>query len=164
MTTDLTHSFVQAAGVKLHVVHAGPRTGPLLILLHGVPEYWQAWQAQIEYFAGAGYQVWAPDQRGYNLSDKPAAVAAYNRDPLAADVLALVDSASQSKAFLVGHDWGGSVAWWFANKFPQRLHALGILNAPHHRVMSRTLTHRYSRPSWTKWAALASTGTVPPPA
>ena len=90
-------------------------------LLHGFPEFWYAWRHQISYLANAGYRVWVPDQRGYNLSDKPKGIAAYNLDHLANDIIGLIDAAGQQKVFLVGHDWGAAVTWWVANKYPERL-------------------------------------------
>jgi pimeloyl-ACP methyl ester carboxylesterase len=122
----------------------------LLILLHGFPEFWYGWRKQIPYFADAGYRVWAPDQRGYNLSDKPRGIAAYNLDALAADVVGLIDAAGQEKAFLVGHDWGGAAAWWVATKCPQRLEKLVVMNAPYGSVMTKSLRRNPAqrRKSW----------------
>lgn len=136
---ELTHAYVDVNGVALHVVQAGPEDGPLLIFLHGFPEFWYGWRAQIAYFAAAGYRVWAPDQRGYNLSTKPRGLAAYRIDELVADVVGLIDAAGRERVYLVGHDWGAAVAWWTAVTQPQRLHKLGILNVPHPLVMSRHL-------------------------
>ena len=96
--------YIAANGIPLHVVQAGPDEGPLVILLHGFPEFSYGWRRQIPYLASAGYRVWAPDQRGYNLSDKPDGVAEYTLDLLAADVIGLIDAAGQKKVFLVGHD------------------------------------------------------------
>jgi pimeloyl-ACP methyl ester carboxylesterase len=98
-------------GVGLHVAMAGPQGGPLAILLHGFPEPWLSWRQQIGPLAEAGHRVLAPDQRGYNTSDKPARVADYALDNLAADVVGLIDASGREQAALVGHDWGGIVAW-----------------------------------------------------
>ncbi len=137
-------------GIQLNVVQAGPEHGPLLILLHGFPEFSNGWRHQIATFAEAGYRVWAPDQRGYNLSDKPAGIAAYNLDQLAADVIGLIDAAGSEQAYLVGHDWGGAVAWWVAAKYPERLAKLVALNVPHGAVMQRHLRGSFAqlRRSW----------------
>lgn len=137
MTYQLEHHRVQTNGVALHVVQAGPTDGPLVVLLHGFPEYWYGWKRQILPLAGRGFRVWAPDQRGYNLSDKPAAVSAYTIDTLAADVLGLIDAAGREKAVVVGHDWGAAVAWWVAATHPERIERLVILNVPHPAVMKR---------------------------
>lgn len=146
LATITTSAYIQTNGVKLHVVQAGPEDGPLLILLHGFPEFWFCWQHQIEPLANAGYRVWVPDMRGYNLSEKPRGVAAYNLDLLAADVIGLIDQAGVDQARLVGHDWGAAVSWWAAANYPERLSKLGILNVPHHRVMGQHLrTNRTQR-------------------
>ncbi len=130
---------VETNGITLHVAQAGPIAGPLVILLHGFPEFWYSWRHQIGYFAEAGYRVWAPDQRGYNTSDKPQGVSAYNLDLLAKDVIGLIDAAGVERAYLVGHDWGAAVARWVASKYPERLERLVILNVPHPSVMWRMI-------------------------
>ena len=79
-------------GVNLHIVMAGPSNGPLVLLLHGFPEFWYGWRKQIPALAAAGYHVWAPDQRGYIYSDKPAGIAAYDFETLAKDVVGLIDA------------------------------------------------------------------------
>lgn len=126
-------------GINLHVIQAGPKDGPLVILLHGFPEFWYGWKHQIPYLARAGYRVWAPDQRGYNLSDKPKEVTAYSLDHLSDDIMGLIDAAGKEKAFIVGHDWGAGVAWWSANRYPERIERMVILNVAHHAVMQRTV-------------------------
>jgi pimeloyl-ACP methyl ester carboxylesterase len=133
----MTHTFVETNGVRLHVVQAGPETGPLIILLHGFPEFWYGWHQQIDALAEVGYRVWVPDQRGYNLSDKPQGVAAYGLDTLVADVVGLIDAAGWQKAVVVGHDWGAAVAWWTAVSHPDRVERLVALNVPHPVVMQR---------------------------
>jgi len=139
----MTHTFVQTNGragvipVTLHVVQAGPVDGPLVILLHGFPEFWYGWKRQIGPLADAGYRVWVPDQRGYNLSDKPDGIGNYAVDTLAADVVGLIDAAGQEKAVIVGHDWGAAVAWWVAATYPERVERLVVLNVPHPAVMKR---------------------------
>jgi pimeloyl-ACP methyl ester carboxylesterase len=149
-SSKLTHQHIQTNGITLHAVDAGPGDGPLLILLHGFPEFWHGWRYQIEALASADYRVLAPDQRGYNLSDKPKGIAAYNLDALAADVVGLIDATGHEKASIVGHDWGGAAAWWTAIKYPQRLEKLVILNAPHPRVMRWNVLHNRAqrRKSW----------------
>jgi epoxide hydrolase 4 len=118
--TPLTSTFVQTNGIQLHVMQAGPPTGTPVILLHGFPEFWYGWRHQISTLAEAGLRVWAPDQRGYNLSDKPHGLAAYTLDRLAEDILGLMDVGGVSEASIVGHDWGSAVAWWLALHHPQR--------------------------------------------
>jgi pimeloyl-ACP methyl ester carboxylesterase len=134
------HALIKTNGINLHVVQAGPEDGPLVILLHGFPEFWYGWHKQIDFLAEQGYRVYAPDQRGYNISEKPNGIAAYNLDELAADIIGLIDASGRDKAMLVGHDWGAAVAWWTACKYPQRLNKLVILNVPHQNVFRKTVT------------------------
>lgn len=149
-----THQYIRASGVTLHVVTAGPADGRLLIFLHGFPEFWFGWRAQISAFARAGFRVQVPDQRGYNLSQRPQGIAAYNLDALAADVIALIDAAGAERAYLVGHDWGGTVAWWTANKYPERVARLAVLNVPHHGVLRRQVRRNWRQlaRSWYMFA------------
>lgn len=149
-TDNYTHSTIKTNSINLHIVQAGPQDGPLVILLHGFPEFWYGWRKQIDNLAAQGYRVWAPDQRGYNLSDKPQAVAAYNLDELSADIIGLIDAAGQEKCLLVGHDWGAGVAWWTACKFPERMSKMVILNVPHHKVFGKTFNTdlQQRRKSW----------------
>jgi pimeloyl-ACP methyl ester carboxylesterase len=133
------HRTIETNGIRLHAVEAGPEGGPLLILLHGFPELWYGWRHQIGPLAAAGFHVLAPDQRGYNLSDKPRSVAGYNLDALALDVVGLIDALGEKKARVVGHDWGGVVGWWLGVKHADRLERLVLLNIPHPGVMRRTL-------------------------
>ena len=142
--------FIQTNGIRLHVVQHGPIDGPLVILLHGFPEFWYGWRKQIPALAAAGYRVWAPDQRGYNLSDKPKGIDAYTLDQLVADVIGLIDAAGCAKAYLVGHDWGAAVAWWTAIKYQQRVRKLVVSNVPHPIVMNRTVRRNFAqlRKSW----------------
>lgn len=135
----MEHRQVQTNGITLHVVQDGPQDGPLVILLHGFPEFWYGWRRQIPALAQAGYRVWAPDQRGYNRSDKPPGIAAYNLDALAQDVLGLIQAAGEEQAAVIGHDWGAGVAWWLAMKHPQAVGKLGILNVPHPAVQRRLM-------------------------
>ena len=146
MDDMIEHRTVRSNHLTLHVAQAGPLDGPPVLLLHGFPEYWGGWAKQIPALAAAGQRVWAPDQRGYNLSAKPRGVAAYDIDELAQDVLGLIDATGHERVALVGHDWGAAVAWWVAGKHPQRLRKLAILNVPHLAVMFRTL--------WRSWAQM----------
>jgi len=141
LISQISHHNLQTNGITLHAVAAGPENGPLVILLHGFPEFWYGWRYQIGALAQAGFRVLAPDQRGYNLSDKPKSVRDYNLDQLAADVVGLIDAVGREKAFLVAHDWGGAAAWWAAIKYPERIERLVILNSPHPKVMRQNLLH-----------------------
>jgi pimeloyl-ACP methyl ester carboxylesterase len=136
---ELEQSYIETNGIRLHVVQAGPKSGTPVVLLHGFPEFWYGWRKQIPALVEAGCRVIVPDQRGYNLSDKPKGVKAYGLYTLVDDVIGLISALDYEKVNLVGHDWGGVVAWVLANKHPERLHRLGILNVPHPAVMKRFL-------------------------
>lgn len=142
---NFEHHLVQTNGVRLHVIQAGPQDSEIVILLHGFPEFWYCWQAQIEFLAGLGYRVWAPDQRGYNLSSKPKGVAAYSQDKLVDDLIGLIDASGHQQAYVIAHDWGAAVAWWAARLFPERFKKMVILNGPHGSVMERHLSDNRSQ-------------------
>jgi epoxide hydrolase 4 len=134
---EIVDSYADVNGIRMHYVTAG--SGKLLLFLHGFPEFWYAWRAQIDAF-GDHFLVVAPDMRGYNLSDKPDHVSAYAIPVLVDDIRALIDHLSPGrKAILVAHDWGGVVAWSFAIAYPDMLEKLVIINAPHPGVFAREL-------------------------
>jgi epoxide hydrolase 4 len=129
-------------GIELHALAAGPPSGPLVILLHGFPEFSYGWRRQIGCLGAAGLRVLAPDQRGYNLSAKPAGVASYTIDVLADDVLGLADAVGRARFAVVGHDWGGILTWHLAGRNPERVERAVVLNAPHPATwQSYALTH-----------------------
>ena len=128
-----------ADGIGLSVLEAGPAEGPPTILLHGFPEDALSWRTQIDRLAGAGLRILAPDQRGYGASDRLKEIRAYTLDRLSADILALADGFGVRRFHLVGHDWGGVVAWWLATHEPERIERLVILNAPHPGAMGAYL-------------------------
>lgn len=128
---------VATNGVTLHVVEAGPEDGAPVVLLHGFPEFWWAWRHVIGPLADAGRRVIAPDMRGYDQSDAPTGVANYRADVLADDIAGLADALSLERFDLVGHDWGGLVAWNVASRHPDRLRRLVIMDAPHPDVWGR---------------------------
>jgi len=137
-TPMLKDKYVTVNGVKLHYVTAGK--GPLILFLHGFPEFWYEWKNQLAEF-GKDHQAVAPDMRGYNLSDKPTDLDQYKIAVLVEDIRALADKLSHKKKFvLVAHDWGGAVAWSFAIAHPDYLSKLVIINAPHPGVFARLLT------------------------
>ncbi|MBV9224050.1 MAG: alpha/beta hydrolase [Acidobacteriaceae bacterium] len=121
--------------VSLQAVSAGPEKGIPLLLLHGFPEFWYGWRRQIDALAEAGFYVVAPNQRGYNTSDKPWPVSAYTVPHLVSDVLAIADQLGGEKFCLAGHDWGAAVAWNVALQHSHRVSRLAILNVPHPSVM-----------------------------
>lgn len=145
--TDLRDGFADLGEVRLHYVEAGE--GPLVVLLHGFPEFWLGWRFQIPALAAAGFRVVAPDMRGYNLSSRPRGVAAYDADRLAADVRDLIHERGAESACLAGHDWGGGVSWATAMNHPEVVSRLAILNVPHPRRMLEGLRRpRQLAKSW----------------
>jgi pimeloyl-ACP methyl ester carboxylesterase len=142
---ELEDIVIRAGGVDLHAVAAGAPGAPLVILLHGFPEFWYGWRGQFGPLIEAGFRVVAPDQRGYGTSSKPKGTAAYSLGHLAADVLRIADHFGAKQFDLVGHDFGGIVAWWAAVKYPRRIRRLVVINAPH-PVAAR----RYVRSHWTQ--------------
>ena len=133
MTADqgVSHHHIVANGIRLHYVAAGPENGPPVLLLHGFPEFWRAWERQIGPLARAGLRVIVPDLRGYNLSEKPAGVRAYRLQTLQQDISGLIRALGYERAHVVGHDWGGIIAWALAIRQPEVVRKLVILNAPH---------------------------------
>ena len=142
--------FVRTNNINLHVVTDGPENGPSVVLLHGFPEFHYGWRKQIPALVNAGFRVIVPDQRGYNLSDKPKKVSAYGVNILAQDILGLLDHFGIQKARVAGHDWGAAVAWTLALNHPERLEKLAILNVPHPDVMTRFVLNNSAqrRKSW----------------
>jgi pimeloyl-ACP methyl ester carboxylesterase len=136
---DVREGYADIGDQRLHYVEAGE--GPLIVLLHGFPEFWYGWRLQIKPLAAAGFRVVAPDLCGYNLSSKPDGVAAYDTGPLAADIRGLVQERGGGSALLVGHDWGGTVAWATAMAHPEVVNRLAILNAAHPRRLLQGLHH-----------------------
>ncbi len=138
-TAKLETVYFEVQGIRLHAQAAGPVDGPVVILLHGFPEFWMGWKKQIEPLAQLGYRVIVPDQRGYGLSDKPSRVFDYRIDSLAKDIIGILDSLGAKQVFLAGHDWGAAVTWWLVTFYPERFKAAAILSVPHPKVMQRTL-------------------------
>src|SRR5262249_45148495 len=133
--------------VKLHYVEAGD--GPLIVLLHGFPEFWYGWRLQIAPLVAAGFRVVAPDTRGYHLSSKPEDFKAYDVDLLAADIRGLIGELGAKSAMVVGHDWGGTIAWTTAMNHPEVVDRLAILNAAHPRKLQEGLRNpNQLRKSW----------------
>lgn len=132
----VSHHYADNQGVKIHYASAG--TGPLVVFVHGFPDFWYSWRHQMAGLSDR-FRVVALDQRGYNLSGRPEGVANYAMPNLVADVAAVVRHAGAERATIVGHDWGGAVAWQFAFNLPELTERLVILNLPHPRGMAREL-------------------------
>ncbi len=135
--TNFVHRETIVNGLQLHYVEAG--TGPLVLLLHGFPEFWYSWRFQIFALAEAGFHVIAPDLRGYNKSDKPTGKNQYRIELLAKDVAELIHKTGQPGATVVGHDWGGGIAWKVASAYPDLVGGVIILNAPHPATFLREM-------------------------
>lgn len=136
---DLGESgFADSNGVKIHYVTAGK--GPLVVMIHGFPDFWYTWRAQMPELS-RHHQVVAIDQRGFNLSDKPEGVENYTLDKLAGDVAAVVKHFGRDRATIVGHDWGGMVGWTLAMTRPELVERLIILNLPHPKGLMRELAN-----------------------
>jgi pimeloyl-ACP methyl ester carboxylesterase len=139
------HRYASVNGVRLHYVEALPQPATtkgmerVVCALHGFPEHWRSWRHQVPALAAAGFRALAPDLRGYNLSDKPPGVASYRMEHLVGDVAGLIRHAGAGRASLVGHDWGGSIAWAAAIRHPELVERLVILNAAHPAAMMREL-------------------------
>ncbi len=132
-----TDSYAEVNGIRLHYVAEGQ--GPLMLFLHGFPEFWYAWKEQLPAF-GRDHLAVAPDLRGFNLSDKPAEVEQYAVARVVEDMRALASMLNGGQRFtLVAHDWGGIVAWAFAMMYPDLLDRLVIVNAPHPAIFQREL-------------------------
>jgi len=133
---EVEERFVETNGIKLHTMIIGE--GPPLILLHGFPDFWYGWKSVIPGLKG-DYKLIIPDMRGYNLSDKPEGVDNYKMEFLMDDIKGLIESLGLGRVFLAGHDWGGVVAWAFAEKHPDLLRKVAILNAPHSKIFQQKL-------------------------
>jgi pimeloyl-ACP methyl ester carboxylesterase len=143
--------FANSRGVKIHYVTLGK--GPLVVMLHGFPDYWYTWRDQMPGLA-QHFQVVAVDLRGYNQSDQPQGVENYTMNKLLEDVTAVIQHFRRDKAILVGHDWGGAIAWFFAMTHPEKTERLIILNLPHPSGMLRELQNN---PEQQKNSAYART-------
>jgi pimeloyl-ACP methyl ester carboxylesterase len=149
---EIHHRFANVNGVRLHYVEAQPAaekgkasvSGKLCLMLHGFPEFWYSWRHQLPALGEAGFHALAPDLRGFNLSDKPSGILAYRIAVLLDDVRALIRHAGQERATVVGHDWGGVIAWHLAMHHPEVVDRLVILNAPH------PITYRRELRSWSQ--------------
>jgi len=138
----INFDYIMTNSIRLHTAFAGPEDGEPVFLLHGFPDAWFGWEAQIGPLAASGFRVIVPDQRGYNLSDKPRGVTSYKMAALVKDILGLADALGYESFHLAGHDFGAMVSWNLAMRHPERLKSLAIANVPHPGVMNNYLrTH-----------------------
>ena len=136
---EVTHHYADNDGVKIHYVMAGD-SGPLVVMIHGFPDFWYSWNEQIKALQST-HRVAAIDQRGYNRSDKPVGLDNYAIPKLVSDVAAVIRDMGEKKAVIVGHDWGGMVAWSFAMSKPEMTDRLAVLNLPHPKGLNRELAN-----------------------
>lgn len=125
---SITHRFIEANGIKIHIAEAG--VGPLVVLCHGFPESWYSWRHQINALSEAGYHVVAPDMRGYGQTDRPDAIDQYSLFHLVGDIVGLVNAIGDEQAVVIGHDWGAPVAWHCALFRPDLFRAVAGLSVP----------------------------------
>jgi len=143
------HGYADSGGVKIHYASLGQ--GPLIVMIHGFPDFWYSWRHQMAVLSKS-YQVVAIDQRGYNLSDKPKGKENYDLSLLVEDVRAVIKHLGRDRAVVVGHDWGGRVAWGLAMKYPEMTHRLIICNLPHPRGVARERAHNHEQKINTAYA------------
>ncbi len=148
-TINVEDGYADNDGVKIHYASLGQ--GPLIVMIHGFPDFWYTWRRQMVALAEK-YQVVAIDQRGYNLSDKPKDGASYHMKYLVADVASVVKHLGREQATIVGHDWGGLVAWYVAIRLPQVTEKLIVLNLPHPRGLARELAHNEQQQQNSQYA------------
>jgi epoxide hydrolase 4 len=143
LLSQVRHGYADSSGVKIHYASYGPNTptAPLIVMVHGFPDFWYTWRDQMQALGDAGYLCVAMDTRGYNLSDKPKGVENYAMRLLVGDVLSVIRSQGRQKAIVMGHDWGGMISWQTAFNAPQMVEKLIILNLPHPRGLARELAH-----------------------
>jgi pimeloyl-ACP methyl ester carboxylesterase len=143
----IRHGYAQVGDVRLHYAESGETGRPLVVLLHGFPEFWYSWRHQLAAL-GEHFHVVAPDLRGYNLSDKPDAVEDYRVEKLMDDVTGLIRHFSARRAAVVGHDWGAGIAWSLAEFFPDYVSKLAALQVPPGAVWAANMTWRQALASW----------------
>lgn len=150
---DVESTYRDINDVRLHVVAAGDPDAPLVVLLHGHPDFWYGWHNQIHSLVEAGFRVVVPDQRGCNLSEAPEGIDSYRQSQLVADVRELIHSEDQESAHIVGHDFGAFVAWNIALRSPSFVDRLAVFNVPHPTVYWETVTSSLPQiaRSWYVW-------------
>lgn len=164
---ELNHRTVETNGLELHVVTAGPTTGDPVLALHGFPEFWYGWRHQLPALVDEGYRVILPDQRGYNLSDKPSGLDNYRLTELAADAVGLLDALGYEEARLLTHDWGAAVGWQVLLEYPEYVTQAVTMNIPHPAVfddylfgdlrqtINSTYMYLFQVPGLSEWALTA---------
>jgi len=152
LSIQVQHGTADSNGVKIHYASYGKTDGPLIVMVHGFPDFWYTWRDQMQVLGDAGYRCVAMDLRGYNLSDKPAGVENYDMRLLVGDVLSVIKANGREKAIVMAHDWGGAIAWQVALNAPQMVDKLVILNLPHPRGLSRELANNLDQQKASEYA------------
>ena len=142
---------ITAGGLTFDARVAGPAGGPVVLLLHGFPESSRSWNAQLDALAQAGYRAVAFDQRGYSPGARPAGVEAYRLGELVADAVAVIDSLGVARVDVVGHDWGGAVAWHMAAGHPERVRSLAVVSTPHPAAFRAALAESEGDQAQRSW-------------
>ncbi len=131
MNIEVEHKYVTVNNINLHYVTAGSPEGQTVLLIHGFPDFWYSWRQQIPALVQAGYNIIAPDLKGYNKSDKPTGLKQYSMSILVGEYIELLKTLGKEQVIVVGHDWGGAVAWNLAMYAPEAIEKLVVLNSPH---------------------------------
>ncbi len=150
--SKVEHGFADSGGVKIHYAALGPKAGPLVVMIHGFPDFWYTWRAQMEALSAAGYRTVALDLRGFNLSGQPTGLEQYDMRLLIGDVVAVIKAQGSAKAIVMAHDWGGAIAWQLAFHAPQVVEKLIIVNLPHPRGLARELAHNPEQQKASEYA------------
>jgi pimeloyl-ACP methyl ester carboxylesterase len=153
------HRDVTASGLRFHVAEHGPEDGPLVLLLHGFPEFWWSWRHQLVALGDAGFHAVAPDLRGYGATDKPP--RGYDAYTLSADIAGLVRALGANDAYVVGHDWGAAVAWSTATLHPHVVNRLAVLSIPHQLRLTEALRNDVEQLKMSSYMAFFQTPKVP---
>ncbi len=152
LSLQFQHGTADSNGVKIHYASYGKSSGPLIVMIHGFPDFWYTWRDQMQVLGDAGYHCVAMDLRGFNLSGQPAGVENYDMRLLIGDVLSVIRAQGRDKAIIMAHDWGGAIAWQLALNVPTAVEKLIILNLPHPRGLSRELAHNPAQQKASEYA------------
>lgn len=151
---DFEHAYADSNGVKIHYASYGKADAPLIVMVHGFPDFWYTWRDQMQVLGDAGYRCVALDLRGYNLSGQPTGVENYDMRLLVGDVVSVIKANGREKAIVMAHDWGGAIAWQVAFNLPHLVDKLIILNLPHPRGLSRELANNPDQQKASEYARL----------
>jgi pimeloyl-ACP methyl ester carboxylesterase len=152
LALQFEHGTADSGGVPIHYASYGKPGNPLIVMVHGFPDFWYTWRDQMKYLGDAGYHCVAMDLRGYNLSGQPEGTENYDMRLLVGDVLSVIRAQGRQRAILMAHDWGGAIAWQVALNAPQAVEKLIVLNLPHPRGLSRELANNPAQQQASEYA------------